>query len=137
MLSLKNPELLKPIHNCKSKYRNQIHSLDTARYTPQKAPDSSGMCGGLSSAHPEENKLNKVFFSPLGEKAEGDAMPVHQHVERERFGLAQSAGETALRRPSSWPASRRGHEEAKTRHFTASQGWRLRNNHRIIELFRL
>lgn len=55
----------------------------------------------------------RLIFSPLGEKAEGDAMPVHQHVEQERFGLAQSAGETASRRPNSWPASRRGHEEPK------------------------
>lgn len=80
----------------------------------------------------------RFIFSPLGEKAEGDAMPVHhQHVEKERFGLAQSAGETASRRPNSWPASRRGHEEAKTWHFTASQGWSVRNNHRVIELLRL
>lgn len=79
----------------------------------------------------------RFVFSLLSEKAEGDAMPVHQHVEQERFGLAQSAGETASRRPNSWPASRRSHEEAKTWHFTSSQGWRVRNNHRITKLFRL
>lgn len=52
VLSLKKPQLLRPVHNLKSKYKNQIHSVDAARPTPQKASDTSGMCGGLSSAHP-------------------------------------------------------------------------------------
>lgn len=138
VLSLKNPELSGPVRNYKCKCRNQIHSVDAAKKQqksiPQKLLTPVGCVVGWV-LHIQGS--TRCFFSPLSEKAEWDAMPVHQQVEQERLGLAQSAGETVLRRPNSRPASRRDHEEAKTRHFIASQGRRVRNNHRLIKWFRL
>ena len=67
-------------------------------------------------------------------------MPVHWHVEQEEqegAGVAQSAGETASRGPNSLPASRRDHQEDRARLFTALHSRKVRNNHRIIESFRL